>query len=61
MIIVCIDISTNCLQRLSKKLGLEVAPGRCFKHLLFFDDQFVITQAGGDANYMCNRLVDKFK
>ena len=37
-------------------MGLEITESRYLHHLLFADDQMIVTQDGEDADCMCNQL-----
>lgn len=51
-----IDISLRIWSRKCKRMGLEVSEEIYLNHLLFADDQVIITQDGEDANYVCRQL-----
>ena len=53
-----------CLREWIKKcnkMGIELKEGKFLLHLLFADDQVVITQDGEDANYVCNKPYKEYR
>ena len=42
-------------------MAVEMTPDRQLYHFLFADEQVVIAQEREEGNYMCNKLVDKYK
>lgn len=43
------------------KMGTEIPDERYLHHLLFADDQVILTQDGEDTNYICNKLVEEYR